>query len=132
MSTWGRVKDWARQFKAELVALWFCAKHPRTPLHAKALAMAVVAYAFSPIDLIPDFVPILGYLDDLVLLPLGVWAVLKLVPADVMIECRDEAARWLADRRPKPRSYVAAALIIVIWLAVLWLAWRWAQSWLAH
>ena len=132
MSAWGRVTDWARQLKAELVALWFCAKHPRTPLHAKALAMAVVAYAFSPIDLIPDFVPILGYLDDLVLLPLGVWAVLKLVPSDVMLECRDEAARWLADRRPKPRSYVAAAFIIVIWLAVLWLAWRWAESWLAH
>jgi uncharacterized membrane protein YkvA (DUF1232 family) len=128
----GRLRDWARRFKAELVALWFCARHPGTPFHAKALAMAVVAYAFSPIDLVPDFIPVLGYLDDLVLLPVGIWLVLKLVPADVMLDCREQAARWLEARQPTPRSYVAAALIIAIWLAVLWLAWRWTESWLAH
>jgi len=132
MAALARLRDWARRFKAELVALWFCTRHPRTPLFAKALAIAVVAYAFSPIDLVPDFIPVLGYLDDVILLPAGIWLVLKLVPADVMLECREQAARWLDDQRPRPRSYVAAALIVVIWLAALWLAWRWAEPWLAH
>jgi uncharacterized membrane protein YkvA (DUF1232 family) len=127
-----RLRDWARRLKAELVALWFCTRHPRTPLYAKALAIALVAYAFSPIDLIPDFIPVLGYLDELILLPIGIWVVLKLVPGDVMLDCREQAARWLDERRSKPRSYLGAALVIALWLAVLWLAWRWAESWLAY
>jgi uncharacterized membrane protein YkvA (DUF1232 family) len=131
-----RLREWARRLKTEIVALWFCARHARTPMHVKALALAVVAYAFSPIDLIPDFIPVLGYLDDLILLPIGIWLVLKLVPRDVMSDCRGQAARWQDGRSPDPRSTVAtaivAALIIVLWLALLWLAWRWAESWLAH
>ena len=122
-----RLREWARQLIAEVVALWFCTRHPRTPFIAKALAAAVVAYAFSPIDLVPDFIPVLGYLDDLLLLPLGIWFVLKLVPADVMAECRQQAARWMEERKPKPRSYLAAALIAALWLALLWWAWRWAD-----
>jgi uncharacterized membrane protein YkvA (DUF1232 family) len=128
----GRLKAWAQRLKAELVALWFCTRHPRTPRLAKILATALAAYAFSPIDLIPDFIPVLGYLDELVILPAGIWLVLKLVPEDVLAECREQAARWLDEQRPKPRNYLAAALIVVIWLAVLWLAWRWAESWLAY
>jgi uncharacterized membrane protein YkvA (DUF1232 family) len=122
----------ARALKQELAALWFCSRHPRTPFIAKALAATVVVYAFSPIDLIPDFIPVLGYLDDLILVPIGIWIVLKLVPDDVMNECRAQAAQWLAQRQPKPRSYVGAAIIVAIWLLLLWLAWRWAQSWLAY
>ena len=118
-----------------MVALWFCTRHPRTPFLAKALAAAVVAYAVSPVDLIPDFIPVLGYLDDLILLPLGAWVVLKLVPADVLEECRGQAARWLEERKTLPRSKVAVALVValiaVFWLAVLWAGWRWAGSWLA-
>jgi len=102
---------------------------------AKALAAALVAYAFSPIDLIPDFIPVLGYLDELILLPIGIWLVLKLVPQDVLAECRDQAARWLEEKNPRPRNYLAATLIVVFWLAALifvsWLAWRWSESWLA-
>ena len=113
-----RLKDWARQLAGEAIALWFCARHPRTPLHAKLLAAAVAAYAFSPIDLIPDFIPVLGLLDDLLLVPLGVWLTLKLVPPEVMVECREQAARWMAEKAPRPRSYVAAAIIVVAWLAV--------------
>jgi uncharacterized membrane protein YkvA (DUF1232 family) len=132
----GRLKTWARRLKTEVVALWFCTRHPRTPLYAKVLAITVVAYAFSPIDLIPDFIPVLGYLDDLIILPAGIWLVLKLVPADVMRDCREQAARWLEHEQPRPRSYVAAALIVllifVFWLTVLWLAWRWAESRLAY
>ena len=124
------------RFKREVVVLWFCTRHPRTPFIAKALAAALVAYAFSPIDLIPDFIPVLGYVDDLILLPLGIWLVLKLVPEDVMAECRAEAARWLEERRPRPRSYLGAAVIVALWLAglsvLLWLGWRWAGSWLVH
>lgn len=127
-----RLREWAQRLKGEVVTLWFCARHPRTPFFAKSLAAGLVAYAFSPIDLIPDFIPVLGYLDDLVILPIGIWLVLKLVPADVMEECRVQAARWLAEERARPRSYIAAALIAVVWLAVLWLGWRWAQSWLAY
>jgi len=127
-----RLKAWAQRLKAELVALWFCTRHPRTPLYAKALAVALVAYAFSPIDLIPDFIPVLGYLDELILLPAGIWLVLRLTPADVLVECRAQAARWMDERRSKPRSYLGAALVIALWLAVLWLAWRWAESWLAR
>lgn len=124
-----RWRDWARRFKAELLALWFACKHPRTPLAAKLLAALVVAYAFSPIDLIPDFIPVLGYLDDLILLPVGVWIVLKLIPEPVMAECRAQASAWLADDKPRPRNYVAAAAIILLWLAALWLGWLWFEAW---
>ena len=127
-----RLKEWARRLKSELAALWFCTRHPRTPFIAKALAVALVAYAFSPIDLIPDFIPVLGYLDELILLPIGIWLMLKLVPQDVLAECRQQAARWLDEQRPRPRSYLGAALIVALWLALLWLGWRWAESWLAH
>ena len=130
-----RLREWAQRLKAELVALWFCTRHPRTPLLAKVLAAGLAAYAFSPIDLIPDFIPVLGYLDELVILPAGIWLVLRLVPGDVLAECREQAARWLSDQRPRP-GIVAVALIAVLifvfWLTVLWLAWRWAESWLAY
>jgi len=122
-----RLREWAERLKSEVIALWFCARHPRTPIIAKVLAGALVAYALSPIDLIPDFIPVLGLLDDLVILPAGFWLVLKLVPSDVMAECRDQAARWLAEKHPKPRNYLGAAVIVGMWLAaiILLLAWIW-------
>jgi uncharacterized membrane protein YkvA (DUF1232 family) len=131
----GRLAGRLRQLKGEVVTLWFCTRHPRTPFIAKALAVALVAYAFSPIDLIPDFIPVLGYLDDLVILPAGVWLVLKLVPPDVLAECRAQATRWLEARKPRPRTYLVAAMIIALWLAmlifVMRLAWQWASGRLA-
>ena len=127
-----KLEDWVERLKQETVTLWFCMRHPRTPFVAKALAAGLVAYAFSPIDLIPDFIPVLGLLDDLLILPVGVWLVVKLVPVDVMAECRSDAARWLQERRPAPESRVGAMLIIAFWLAALallaWLAWRWSGS----
>lgn len=122
----------ARALKQEVAAVWFCARHPRTPLVAKALAGAVIAYAFSPIDLIPDFIPVLGLLDDLLLLPLGIWLVLKLIPEDVMSECRAKARLWMERGNEKPRSYVAATIIMALWLGALWLAWRWVEPLLAR
>jgi uncharacterized membrane protein YkvA (DUF1232 family) len=126
------LKRRARDLKHQVVAVWFCARHPRTPFIAKALAAAVVAYAFSPIDLIPDFIPVLGFVDDVILLPMGIWLVLRLIPPDVMAECRAQADAWLAQKGARPRSYIGAAVIIVLWLGALWLGWRWAQHWLAY
>ena len=122
---WQKLRSWARQLKAETIMLWFCCKHPDTPLTAKILATLVVAYALSPIDLIPDLIPVIGYLDDVILVPLGIYLTLKLVPRHVVEECRAQAHDWIAARRPKPRSYVAAVVIVALWLLVLWLAWRW-------
>ncbi len=105
----------ARALKSEMVALYFAIRHPGTPWYAKVVAGCVVAYALSPIDLIPDFIPVLGYLDDLVLVPAGIALVIKLVPAPVMAECR-ERARAL-DRRLK-WSLAGAIVVAGIWLAL--------------
>lgn len=122
---WHALRRWARSLKADVIALWFACRDPRTPRVAKLLAGLVVAYALSPIDLIPDFIPVLGLLDELILLPAGLWLVLRLVPAPVMAECRSRAQAWLDAFKPRPRSLVAAAVIVVLWLVLLVLAWRW-------
>lgn len=107
----GRLKDWARQIKRDVVTLWLAARDPRTPWQVKVLAGAVAAYALSPIDLIPDFVPVLGYLDDLILVPAGVWLALRLIPPELKDELRVRA-RALETR---PVSRWAAAVIILVW-----------------
>ena len=109
------LKIWAKLIKREAVALALACKHPCTPWYAKAVAAAVVAYALSPIDLIPDFIPIFGYVDDLLLLPLGIMLALKLIPPDVMSECREGADRKIRTGGGR----IAARVIITIWLAVL-------------
>ena len=108
-----QLRDWVAAAKRETLTLYFAARDPRTPWHAKLLAGAVAAYALSPIDLIPDFVPVLGYLDDLLLVPLGIWFALKLVPEEVRREARNRAETALE----RPRSRRAAAVIVVLWLA---------------
>ena len=125
---WQRIRNWARELKAETIALWFCCKHPATPLAAKILATLVVAYALSPIDLIPDFIPVLGYLDDVILIPIGIYFTLKLVPQPVIDECRVKGRAWLEAREAKPRNYFAAAVIVCLWLATVWWAWRWYSA----
>jgi len=122
-----RARQWARVLKRDLLALWLAARDPRTPWYAKALAGAVAAYALSPIDLIPDFIPILGYLDDLVILPLGILLAIRLVPPDLMAECRRKAA----SAAVRPRSVVAAAVIVCLWvlalIALLYAAYRYLR-----
>jgi uncharacterized membrane protein YkvA (DUF1232 family) len=108
-------REKARKLKADVVAIALATRDPRVPWYAKALGACVIAYALSPIDLIPDFVPVVGYIDDLVLVPLGLLLLLRLIPAPVMAEHRAAAAE-LAQR---PVSYAGAAAIAVIWLAVL-------------
>lgn len=106
----------ARRLKAETLALYFAARHPETPWYAKVFAAGVVAYALSPIDLIPDFVPVLGYLDDLVLVPLGITLAIKMIPARVMAECRERAQATLAIGRTAGR--IAAAVIVLMWIVL--------------
>ncbi|MEN4918549.1 YkvA family protein [Achromobacter spanius] len=119
-----RLKQWARKTKRDGVTLWFAGRHPLTPWYAKALGVLVVAYALSPIDLIPDFIPVLGYVDDVLLLPAFIWLSIRLLPPDVLLECRGQADEWMDTRRAKPRSWVGAALIVAIWVIVAALAWR--------
>jgi uncharacterized membrane protein YkvA (DUF1232 family) len=119
-----RLRGWARAIKQDVLALWFCCRHPRTPMLAKLLAIAIAAYALSPIDLIPDFIPVLGYLDELILLPAAIFVVVKLIPADVLAECRAQARRWTEDNQARPRSYAGAAVIVLLWLALAWLGWK--------
>ena len=117
-------KQRVQQLKTEVYALYLAYRDPRVPWYARAFAACVVAYALSPIDLIPDFIPVLGYLDDLLLVPLGIWLALKMIPPDVLAECREKAQEVI--RQGKPVNRAAAAAIVAVWLllaglAVVWL-----------
>ncbi len=118
-----RALQWARALKRQVMVLWFSCKHPDTPWLPKVVAIAVVAYALSPIDLIPDFIPILGYLDDVILLPLGIWLVIRLLPAPVLEKCRLQAEEWDSSHSPRPVSWGAAIVVVLIWLSLLSGAW---------
>jgi len=116
-----KFKHATRTLKADTYALYLAYRDPRTPWYAKVLAALVVAYAFSPIDLIPDFIPMLGYLDDLLLVPLGIFLALKLIPAEVMAECRQQAL----ENRKKPTNWWAGAIILLLWLVLAGLGIAW-------
>lgn len=120
------LKQRVRHLKAETFALYLAARDPRTPWYAKLLVAGIVAYALSPIDLIPDFVPVLGYLDDLILIPIGIALAIKLVPSQVLADCRARAQETIQNG--KPVSRVAGAVIIVIWLALAAFCFVWAYE----
>jgi uncharacterized membrane protein YkvA (DUF1232 family) len=123
-----RLGRWARGVTRDVYAVYLARRDPRVPWYAKALAVCVAAYAFSPIDLIPDFIPILGLADELVILPLGVLLVVKMIPGDVMAEHRAQAAGLME----RPTSKAAAAAIVALWLIAAalggWLAFGWLGS----
>jgi uncharacterized membrane protein YkvA (DUF1232 family) len=123
------VRERAHGLKAETWALYLAYRDPRTPWYARLFVLCVVGYAFSPIDLVPDFIPVLGYVDDLILVPLGIALALKMVPAPVMDECRARARRDLAP--DKPANWFAAGVIVLVWLllaaAAIALLWRWIR-----
>lgn len=122
------VHAWAVRIKRDGLTLWFALRDPRTPWLARALAWLVVAYALSPIDLIPDFIPVLGYLDDLLLLPGLIWLTVRLLPEAVLADCRPQAVAWLDARKDQPRSLFGAALVIALWAALAWYGWSaWQQ-----
>jgi uncharacterized membrane protein YkvA (DUF1232 family) len=108
-----RLRQWAKAIKRDTVSLYLAARDPRTPWYAKLFAAAVVAYALSPLDLIPDFIPVIGYLDDILLVPLGLWIAVRLIPREVIEDCRDRAAKL--DERPTSRA--AAIAVVSIWIA---------------
>jgi len=116
-----KLAQWAKAFKQQTLVVYFSARDPRTPLLVRLLALLVAAYALSPIDLIPDFIPVIGYLDDLILLPLGIALIVKFTPPEVISDAKVRAAN-LAER---PTSYFAAAVIVVIWLALGLLCYQW-------
>ena len=107
------IRNWAKLLKRDVIALWIAARDPRTPWYAKLAAGAIAAYALSPIDLIPDFIPVLGYLDDLVIVPLGVLLVAKMIPGELMGEYRT-AASAIAE---KPVSIGGFIIVMIIWIA---------------
>ena len=117
------LKQRSRTLKRDNMALWIAYRDPRTPWYAKVFSAVVVAYALSPIDLIPDFIPVLGYLDDLILIPAGIALALKMIPAEVMAEARVKAEEQFASG--KPTNWVVGAIIIVIWLVVIFFLGRW-------
>ena len=121
-----RLKAWAKRIKRDGLTLWFAGKHARTPWYAKALGLFVVAYALSPIDLIPDFIPVLGYVDDVLLLPGLIWLAIKLLPPDVLRECRGQADAWMQSQGgAKPRSLAGAVMVVALWLGISVAAWFW-------
>lgn len=113
---YGTWKKWAASVKNNTYALYLASRDTRVPLLAKIIIGLVVAYALSPIDLIPDFIPVIGYLDDLLLLPIGIWLAIRLIPRDVWKECQELAAEQVSDM---PRSRMAAAVIVMIWLLAI-------------
>jgi len=118
-----------RHLKSEVMTLWFACRDPRTPWFAKVIATGVVAYALSPIDLIPDMIPVLGYLDDLLIVPLGIVLVIRLIPSEVLDDCR---ARTDETACPRPVSWTAAIVIIAIWLATAFLIGWGVLRWSTH
>ena len=122
-----RWKVRARALKQETIAIYLAARDPRTPWYAKGLIVLIVAYALSPLDLIPDFIPVLGYLDDLILIPGGLWLAMRMVPPEVLVEARSMATAEGAERTGK----IGAAIIVLLWilvaLLVIYLVLRWTK-----
>lgn len=116
-----KIKAWAKNLKRQILILYFACKDDRVPWYAKLFTACVVAYALSPIDLIPDFIPILGYLDEVILLPLGILAALKMIPKDVLSECEVKAEEVV--KNGKPKNWIAGSIIVLIWIVItVWAA----------
>lgn len=121
-----KLKQRVRHLKTETFALYLAARDPRTPWYAKLIVAGIVAYAFSPIDLIPDFVPVFGYLDDLILIPMGIALAIKLIPDFVLADCRTRAQETMQNGEPASR--IAGAVIVLIWLVLAALCIVWAYD----
>ncbi|MEB2630760.1 DUF1232 domain-containing protein [Peribacillus frigoritolerans] len=114
-----KIKTWARSLKRQIFILYFACKDERVPWHAKVFTACVVAYAFSPIDIIPDFIPILGYLDDVILVPIGIMIALKMIPKSVLTDCEGKAEEMM--KNGKPKNWIVGSLIVMIWvLIIIW------------
>lgn len=125
MQVFDAIQRWARRVKQDSVMLWFACRHPQTPWLAKAIAAFAVAYALSPIDLIPDFIPVLGYLDDALLLPAMVWLAVRFLPEDVKDECHRQAQAWIQTYDAKPVSRWGIVWVLSMWAVCCYLLWHW-------
>jgi uncharacterized membrane protein YkvA (DUF1232 family) len=121
-----KLKSRARQLKTDVAALYLASRHPNTPWYAKLFIAGIVAYALSPIDLIPDFIPVLGFLDEIVLLPLGITLALKMIPVNVIAECRARASTDTTNSTPAGR--IGAVVIVLFWLTLIIVAGIWTHS----
>ena len=126
MTVMDRLKAQAVRCKADVLALYLVARDPRTPWLAKAVIAGVVAYALSPVDLIPDFIPVIGYIDDLILIPLGVALAIRLTPVEIIEECREAARHRFTGG--KPHSWMAAGIIVLLWLITVWVLLAWFRQ----
>ncbi len=115
-----RLRHWASGIKQDSLMLWFACRHAETPWLVRFLCLFIVAYALSPIDLIPDFIPVLGYLDDLLLLPLLIKLSVAFLPLSVISECRQQAEAWQTAQNRKPRSLLGASMILLIWSLLIY------------
>jgi uncharacterized membrane protein YkvA (DUF1232 family) len=119
------IRNWrtkSKQLRSEVYALCLASKHPKTPGYAKAFAVFMMGYALSPIDLIPDFIPVIGYLDDLIIVPAGIALLVKMIPKEVLEECREKAHSQSISK--KPRSWTTAVIIVMIWLSAIYITLR--------
>lgn len=119
-----KLKAWARRLKASLILLWLCCRQPDMPWLPKGVALITVAYAVCPIDLIPDFIPVLGFLDDVLLLPLGIALALRLIPDDVQQRCRPEAEAMAGQRITLNGRWLMIAGIVLVWVLIAWALWN--------
>ena len=116
------LKEWAKRLRKQIIMLWFASRHPQMPWLPKVIAVVAVAYAFSPIDLIPDFIPILGFVDDAIILPILIWLALRFTPEQVIFDAEQQANEWLEEHEKAPRNYLVAVLIILIWITLAFMA----------
>ena len=123
-----KLNNWAQLLKQDILMLWFTTKNPNTPWAPKAICIFVVAYALSPIDLVPDFIPILGFVDDLLLLPILIWLAVRLIPNFILQESRIRADQWLIQNQSKPKSNLGFLIVAAIWLLMIWLAYLLIKS----
>jgi uncharacterized membrane protein YkvA (DUF1232 family) len=130
MSAIGFLRRWARRLKRDALTLWFAWRDPRTPLTVKALCLGSLAYALSPVDLIPDFIPIIGYLDDAIVLRALMWLALRMLPPAVLQENSDRTQAWLDRHVHKPRIWIRAVVIalLLIWALMLFAVWAWWRA----
>jgi uncharacterized membrane protein YkvA (DUF1232 family) len=127
MTVFDSIKQWARRIKQDAVMLWFAYRDPRTPWLPKIICMVAVAYALSPVDLIPDFIPVLGYLDDAILLPAFIWLAVRLLPVEVVNDSRVLAQEWLQTNGRKPVNRWGLVFVLLVWsvLLLLVVVWWW-------
>lgn len=115
-----KIKEWAKALKADVMTLWYAYQDPQCPLLSKLLVGFIVAYALSPIDLIPDFIPIIGYLDEMILLPILITIAIKTIPNQVFTTAKAKATEHLQRKNPKPRLWLGALFILSIWVLIIW------------